>query len=447
LNCYGKFFSIVVQGRFGGDETYRELETRQDSWDLDTVAGLRSTWLGSVPVSSGPDAPSLEAEFDAVLYVGPSDSLTVLRPAASTFQDEDYWTELNRRWVIVKGQPFSLAASGFDLRSRFLDPLPFMPARKVPQRSKAGPPRIPPPLVRNGSVMPVADFVFQRIDQYPLIGLGDVHTCLEFHQMLHALVRDPRLPGKVNDIVVEFGNPLFQTAIDRYVVNIEHVPREERKGAWENAVIGWSISDSPVYEAFFDVVRDVNAKLPRDKRMRIVLGDAPLDFAQMRKDPAAVLQKFVTSRSAPISPSREAALAASMHAVLAQGHRGLIIAGSGHLRKGGLPGTARQLMDAQDPGKLYYLDNVAKANSDVPLGTVIVQGEDATLFIGGTETSVRVSPLVFRDPSYWHDINMIDRFTRKEWIDLARPELEYRGRYFEAAWPEFLSVVLSRGSE
>src|SRR5205814_3964746 len=120
----------------------------------------------------------------------------------------------------------------------------------------------------------------------------------------------------------------------------------------------------------------------RDKRMRIVLGDAPLDFAEMRKDAATVLQKFATSRSAPISPSREAALAASVHAVLAQGHRGLIIAGSGHLRKGGLPGTARQLMDAEDPGKLYYLENGAKANSDVPFGSVVARGDDVALCIG-----------------------------------------------------------------
>jgi hypothetical protein len=440
----GKFFSIVVQGRFGGGEAYKAIEAGQDSWDLDTVATVRNTWLGSALVSSEPSAPTLEAAFDAVLFVGPSDSLTILRPSASVFQDEDYWTELNRRWIIVKGQPFNLAAAGFDLRSRFLDPLPFMPRMKVPRRAKAAPPRTPSPAVQNGSVMSAADFVIQKINQYPMIGLGDVHTCLEFHEFLHQLMRDPRLPGKVNDVVVEFGNPLFQTAIDRYVINGENVPREERKGAWENAVMGWSISASPVYEAFFDVIRDLNAKMPRQERMRVILGDAPLDFAQMRKDPATVLRKFATSRSAPISPSREAALAASVHAVLAKGHRGLIIAGSGHLRKGGLPGTARELIEKQDPGKLYYLEYVAKASS-VPIGSVIVQGEDARLYMGAveSETSVRVSPLVFRDAAFWRDINVIHRFTGKEWIDLARPEFEYRGRYFEAAWPEFLRVLLA----
>jgi hypothetical protein len=272
-----------------------------------------------------------------------------------------------------------------------------------------------------------------------------VHTCLEFHQSLNALVRDSRLPGKVNDIIVEFGNPLYQALIDRYVLNTEAVARDERRGAWEYTAMGWSISASPIYEAFFDVMREVNAKLPREKRIRLVLGDAPLDVAQLRNDPASVLQRLKTSREMPINAAREAALAASVDGVLAQGHRGLIIAGSGHLRPNGLPGAARQLIDKQDPGRFYYLDNVGTASSGVSIGSVIMQGDVATLFVGdvgSSGTSVRVSPLIFRDPIFWHDINIISRFFRNEWIDLARPEFEYRGRYFETPPPPPFKAML-----
>src|SRR5260370_37055584 len=138
-----------------------------------------------------------------------------------------------------------------------------MPNRRARRAARVAPPTAPSAAIKNGSVISLADFVLRKIDEYPIIGLGDVHTCLEFHQVLHQLVRDPRLPGKVNDIVVEFGNPLFQSAIDRYVVNSENVPRDERKGAWENAVMGWTISASPLYEAFFDLVREVNVRLPK----------------------------------------------------------------------------------------------------------------------------------------------------------------------------------------
>ena len=120
----------------------------------------------------------------------------------------------------------------------------------------------------------------------------------------------------------------------------------------------------------------------------------------------------------------------------------------GHLRRGGLPGTARQLIDKQDPGKFYYVENGAKADAGTPIGSVIVEGENATMFIGAveSETSVRVSPLIYRDAPYWRDINLMHRFFSKEWIDLARPEFEYRGRYFEPPWPEFLKTILSRSA-
>lgn len=444
----GKFASVVVQGRFGTGDTYKAIEARQENWATGAVASVANTWLGSAPVSSEPGAPNLEAAFDAVLFVGPSESLTILRPSAFVFQDEEYWTELNRRWNIVYGQSFNLGAAGFDLRSRFVDPLPFMPRMKVDRRARAAHPPSPSPGGQKANVISAADLVLQKIEQYPIIGFGDVHTCLEFHEFLQRLVRDPRLPGKINDIVVEFGNPLFQDVTDRYIVEGENVPRRERRGAWENAVMGWAIAASPVYESFFDAVREVNSSLPREKRIRIVLGDAPLDFAQMREDPAKVLTNFVTSRSAPVSPAREAALAASVHAVLAKGHRGLMIAGSGHLRPGGLPGTARQLIDKQDPGKFYYVENGVNADPGTPIGAVIMQGENATLFIGAVEneTSVRVSPLIYRDPAYWRDINLMRRFFSKEWIDLALPEFEYRGRYFETPWPDFLKRTLSRST-
>jgi hypothetical protein len=299
--------------------------------------------------------------------------------------------------------------------------------------------------VPEGSVESIADFVIKQLDRYPIIGIGEVHTCLEFHQILHELMRDPRLPGKVNDIIVEFGNPSAQEVTDRYVLEGEAVPRDARKTAWQNTAIGWTISVSPLYEYFFDVVREVNAKLPLGRRIRIVLGDAPLDVARLRVDPAGALQMFRMCRESPISAVREAALAESVDKTISLGHRGLIIAGSGHLRGNGLPGSARQLIDKQHPGKLLYMENVTTAAPGVAMGSVIVQGEQGSLFIGdvgASQSSVRISPLIFRDPEFWHDINLANWATNKEWVDLARPEFEYRGRYFEKPWPQMFDAML-----
>ena len=97
--------------------------------------------------------------------------------------------------------------------------------------------------------------------------------------------------------------------------------------------------------------------------------------------------------------------------------------------------------------KLLYLDNVPVAAAGVAIGSVIVQGDNGSLFIGdvgASQSSVRISPLIFRDPEFWHDINLTNWATNKEWVDLARPEFEYRGRYFEKPWPPMFDEILGR---
>ena len=194
----GKFFTILTQGRLGVGDGYKAIENAQLSWDLDTVAPSKETWLTNVATSSEPNAPTVEAAAEAVLYLGPSDSLTMLRPSGSVFQDESYWKELNRRWMIVRGQPFNLAAARFDLRSRFMDPLPSMPRMpRPPRQTRLTVARQPTMPILEGTSVAIADFVIKQLDRYPIVGIGEVHTCLEFHQILHNLLRYPRLPRRI----------------------------------------------------------------------------------------------------------------------------------------------------------------------------------------------------------------------------------------------------------
>ncbi len=37
----------------------------------------------------------------------------------------------------------------------------------------------------------------------------------------------------------------------------------------------------PIYEEFYTAVRDINAELPRERRIRVLLGDAPIDWEQV----------------------------------------------------------------------------------------------------------------------------------------------------------------------
>src|SRR5712692_9247042 len=62
------------------------------------------------------------------------------------------------------------------------------------------------------------DFVQTTLDKYPIVAIGDLPGCEELHDFILALVRNPAFGSKVNNVIVDFGNPLFQPVIDRYVL-------------------------------------------------------------------------------------------------------------------------------------------------------------------------------------------------------------------------------------
>jgi hypothetical protein len=51
---------------------------------------------------------------------------------------------------------------------------------------------------------------------------------------------------------------------------------------WENAPTTNAVPDNPVYEAFFRAVREVNSSLPRDRHLRVLLGEPPIDWTSVR---------------------------------------------------------------------------------------------------------------------------------------------------------------------
>jgi hypothetical protein len=75
--------------------------------------------------------------------------------------------------------------------------------------------------------------------------LGDTHGNKQEYEWLRSLVADPEFVNQVDDIVMEFGNSLYQQKVDRYISG-ENVPVEEVQGAWLNTVASVG-PPSPVY--------------------------------------------------------------------------------------------------------------------------------------------------------------------------------------------------------
>lgn len=120
------------------------------------------------------------------------------------------------------------------------------------------------------------DGLLQSFNQHSIVLLGEMHWSRAEHQFIQKLLRDPRLPGIVNDIAIEAGNSLYQPIIDRYVAG-RSVPTDSLRLAWRNTTqpLAW---DPPVYAAIYKTVHDVNRSLPGSKRMRVIALDPPIEW-------------------------------------------------------------------------------------------------------------------------------------------------------------------------
>jgi len=65
--------------------------------------------------------------------------------------------------------------------------------------------------------------------------------------------------------------------MDRFLRG-EDVPYNSFCQVWQNTTQPDTVWDVPIYEEFFRAVRTVNVSLPREKQLRVLLGDPPIDW-------------------------------------------------------------------------------------------------------------------------------------------------------------------------
>src|SRR4051794_10773658 len=116
---------------------------------------------------------------------------------------------------------------------------------------------------------------------HAIVALDDDHgeeRCAAFRL---SLIRDSRFPTVVNDIVVEFGNSRHQAVADAFVSGAP-VSDDTLRAVWQDTTIPRPVWDRPVYEEFFTTVRLVNRNLSRERQLRVLLGDPPIDWNDVR---------------------------------------------------------------------------------------------------------------------------------------------------------------------
>jgi hypothetical protein len=291
----------------------------------------------------------------------------------------------------------------------------------------------------------LADVVLEAFTRYRLVGIGEPHGLQDHHDALQLLLTDPWLPGVVDDIVVEFGNARYQDTMDRFTAG-QPVADADLRAVWRDTTQSprqtW---DAPVYEQLYRTVRAVNWARPGGRRIRVLLGDPPIDWATVTD--RSGISGFLAQRDAHAASVAE-------EQVLAKGRRALVCFGAAHLVHPGpgLPAGLASIIEQRTGERMYTITALMPPDADAgglagelsryPRGAVIPAAgtwlesadaglffhviafgpdgarfnpfrgvpfgslQDAGLYLGqpGDLTASQPNPAIYLDPGYWQEL-------------------------------------------
>jgi hypothetical protein len=270
--------------------------------------------------------------------------------------------------------------------------------------------------------------IVREFGRHPVVAIGEAHWLRQAGDFYRALVKDPAFQERVNDIVIEFGTPRHQAVLDRYVAG-EEVPAAELCRVWRDTtkVFSW---ESPIYAELLAAVREANRGLPPGRRLRVVAGDTPVDWAAIKTH-----EDWVALGDNNISFGRVIA-----DEVLDKRRKALVILGSNHLmrsdtRTGGPNTTTRvekkhagstfvALMYAGRPAELekrlaggqppcLYPLKVTRLGTDSTGWGKLANLADAVLYLGPKKSLRAALPdPKSLEPEYLREL---DRRSRIEW--------------------------------
>ena len=196
--------------------------------------------------------------------------------------------------------------------------------------------------------------VLHAFETHDIVMFGEIHGNKQEYEWLRSLVSTPEFADRVDDIVMEFGNSLYQKSVDRYIAG-EDVPIEQVQKAWRNTVASIG-PPSPVTGLLYQAVRETNLKRLGKHQMRVLCGDPYIDWNLVKTG----------GDIAPYLGNRDQWYTQVVKdEVLAKHHRALLIMGAGHFRRGRGPRYVEPQL--QQAGAKTYL---------ILFGTNVVGGYD-----------------------------------------------------------------------
>jgi len=214
----------------------------------------------------------------------------------------------------------------------------------------ACPPYLSPQLPAATPERPI-DVVLEAFRTHPIVALceGVNHGDETAYQFRLALIRDPRFTQTVTDVVVEFGSARFQDTIDRFTRG-DTVSEESLRHVWQDTTQPTQLADATIYQDFFRVVRSLNATLPEARRLRVLLGDPPIEWERVATP--SDFGRWLEQRDS--FPAK-----LIQREVLAKGRRALVVYGQMHFQR-------RQLLTNYDMSSPLAETIVSLIEKDAP---------------------------------------------------------------------------------
>jgi hypothetical protein len=204
--------------------------------------------------------------------------------------------------------------------------------------------------------------VLRAFETHDVVMMGEIHNNKQEYEWLHSLVANPEFADRVDDVVMELGNSLYQKSVDRYIAG-EAVAIEDVQRAWRNTL---GLGPPPaIYGDLYKAIRETNLRRPGKHQMRVLCGDPYIDWNKVKTN----------DDTGPFLGHRDEWYAQVVKdEVLAKHHRAFLIAGATHF----IRGLGQQQHDGwSNPG--YIEPELRRAGAKTFLilaGTNAVKGYD-----------------------------------------------------------------------
>jgi hypothetical protein len=168
-----------------------------------------------------------------------------------------------------------------------------------------------------------ADALAAKFADHQFIFIGSTHGDLKIEEFLTCLITRPAFTQRVTDIVTEWASAGQQRLLDRYVISLEDIGRDDLAPIWFDTDAPTMWTTLPQVRQSLETLREVNKTLPLAKRIRLVGGNDPTDWTKVRVVDDLAPYPFKTNFTRHLIIE---------HLAREPGNKTLVVYGDGHIR-------------------------------------------------------------------------------------------------------------------